>query len=302
MKVILAFTRILTRQTKTLVFTSFCIFTLLFVSLNVHAETFHLFHSDRLMPREKYQLDVLKLVLDNTQKQFGDYKIQTKESGLTIARRVKIAEQSPEILLWISPLNEINTNVEVIKYPIFNGLLGLRSIVVDKDNLHDLNQISNTQQLREYTVGQGPGWAEVKIYRHNGFNLVEARLSQLFNMLAKKRFDILPLGKLEISQQSLNQQEGAEQLIIAPKHMIYYPHPVLFHLNQKHELAIQRLTQGLKQVSEDGSLEALFTKHFSHVIAELKQRDMKVFALENNTLANKYRAQIKNASWFKTAQ
>ncbi|MDN4501384.1 hypothetical protein QX776_03185 [Alteromonadaceae bacterium BrNp21-10] len=257
-------------------------------SLQLHANDFHFLYNSQLTLRSDYELDVLKLALETTKSEYGDFTIITRESGYTISRIITMAQASPEVILWASPYNPINTHLNIIEYPIFNGIFGLRSIVVHNNTLKNLNNVKTLSELREYTIGQGPGWMDVAIYKHHGFNVIEARLNKLFNMTANKRFDLLPLGRIEIDDKILSTKKGGDELSIAPNHMIYYPHPVLFHLNQKHKKAINRLNDGMQEITENGSLAALFEQHFSHVTAQLKQQDMTVFQLENNTLPTKY--------------
>lgn len=263
-------------------------------SSQLHANDFHFIFNKQLTLRSNFQLEVLTLALEATQKAYGDYSVNTMESGYTLSRRMKIAKESPEIIIWASPYNPINKGLAIIEYPIFGGVLGLRSIIVHKDKLNDLAQIKTLSELNKYTVGQGPGWIDVSIYKHNGFNVVEARMTELFKMIANKRFDIFPLGKIEIDNAVLNSKEGGKDLIIAPNHMIYYPLPVLFRLDEKHKNAIKRLNDGMKKITKDGSLAALFERHYSDVTKQIQQQDMTVFELENNTLPTSYLERMKN--------
>ncbi|MDC8829501.1 hypothetical protein [Alteromonas gilva] len=254
----------------------------------LHADELHFLYNSQLKLRSDYELDVLNAVMEATEAEYGDYSIITLESGYTIERLIKHAEESPDVWLWASPYNPINTDLAVIEYPIFNGVLGLRSIIVHQDNLPALNQVTNLEALKQYTIGQGPGWTDVAIYRHNGFNVTEARLTRLFNMTANKRFELFPLGRIEIDQQTLQSKKGGDVLTIAPNHMIYYPHPVLFHLSHKHTKVIKRLREGLVTITNNGVLEALFESHFPQITAQLRQPDTIVFTLENNTLPQEY--------------
>ncbi|MCF2947965.1 hypothetical protein L0668_07595 [Paraglaciecola aquimarina] len=232
--------------------------------------------------------------MQSTKSEYGDFSITTEESGYTIARQIKIAQESPDIFMWASPYNPINQHLSIIEYPIFNGVLGLRSLVIHKNNLKNINLVTSIADLRRFTIGQGPGWMDVSIYKDNGFEVVEARLNKLFNMLSNERFELLPLGKLEIDLQTLSRKQGGHNLTIAPNHMIFYPHPVLFHLNQKHKKVIDRLSQGMQKITQNGELAALFEKHFSHETALINQAGMTVITMQNNTLPKKYLERMKS--------
>ena len=265
-----------------------------FGSLQLQANEYLFQYNSQLPLRSDYELAVLKLVLESTKDDYGDFNITTEESGYTIARQIKIAQERAQIFLWASPYNSLNTDLAIIEYPIFQGAFGLRSIVVHKDNLQKINSVSTLSELKQFSVGQGPGWMDVAIYKHHGFNVIEARLTKLFNMAANKRFDLLPLGRLEIDNEILATKTSGDELIVAPHHMIHYPHPVLFHLNVKHTQAISRLNDGMREITQNGALAALFNQHFSHVTAQLKQQDTIVFELENNTLPTKYLQRMKD--------
>lgn len=265
-------------------------------SLQLHAGDFDfIFNSQSQLPlRSNYELDVLNLALESTKSEYGDFSITIQGIGSTISRKVKVAQESPDIILWASPYNPINQHLTIIEYPIFNGVFGLRSIVVHKNNLKKLKLVNNIDDLREFTIGQGPDWMDVSIYKHSGFKVVEARLNKLFNMVSKERFDLLPLGRIEIDGETLKTKQGGSSLTIAPNHMIYYPHPVLFHLNQKHTKVINRLNEGMQKIIHNGALAALFEQHYSHVITQLNQPDMTVITMENNTLPAKYLERMNN--------
>ncbi|NVK56744.1 MAG: hypothetical protein HWE26_14145 [Alteromonadaceae bacterium] len=260
----------------------------------LQADEFHFLYNSQLKLRSDYELEVLKAALEATKVEYGDYAIITRESGNTISRLIRQAQEDPEVLLWASPYNPINRGIAVIEYPILNGVLGLRSIIVHQDNLPRLNRVNTLEQLKQFTIGQGPGWTDVAIYKHNGFNVTEARLTRLFQMTANKRFDLFPLGRIEIDKQTLQSKNGGDVLTIAPNHMIYYPHPVLFHLGQKHTKAVKRLRDGLATITNNGVLEALFETHFPQVTAQLRQPGTKVFKLKNNTLPDEYLEQMSH--------
>jgi hypothetical protein len=265
----------------------------------VYADDFQFLYNSQLTLRSNYELDVLKLVLTTTQEEYGDFTIRTRESGYTISRAIQVALESPDVFLWASPYNPINTDLSVIEYPIFNGVFGFRSIVAHNDTLKSLNMVTTLDELKNFTIGQGPGWMDVDIYKHHGFKVVEARLDKLFNMAANKRFDLLPLGRLEISDGILLTKKGGDKLSIAPKHMIYYPHPVLFHLNKKHTKAINRLNDGMEKITKNGSLSVLFSQHFPRISAQIKQQNLTVIKLENNTLPANFLERVKGSKFLK---
>ncbi len=265
-------------------------------SLPLYADNFNIILNNQLPLRSNYELDVLTLALETTKSEYGDFTIKTMESGYTISRQIKVAQESPDIILWASPYHSINTSLTIIEYPLFNGIFGLRGIVLHKSKLNDFNRVKNVDDLRKYTIAQGPGWMDVSIYKNSGFIVFEARLKKLFNMASQQRFDLLPLGIIEIDDETLKSKKGGNDLIIAPNHMIYYPHPVLFHLNQKHTKAISRLNDGMQEITRNGSLAALFEQRFPHVTAKLKQPGMTVISIENNFLPGRYLRATKGSA------
>ncbi|MDU0352983.1 hypothetical protein RS130_02705 [Paraglaciecola aquimarina] len=255
---------------------------------SVAAEHFQFLTNSQLPARSDYELNVLILVLEETKEAYGDYTISLRESGYSITRLNKIAHEHQDVILWASPYHPLNNKIAVIKQPIFNGVFGLRKIIMRKELIAKIHELKTLDSLKHYTIGQGPGWSDVEVYKDAGFTVVEASLSKLFKMASAQRFDLLPLGFIEIDEQLLKQKQGAEGLSIAPNHMFYYPHPVLFHLSQKHSSVVTRLNLGMQQILANGKLTTLFNQHFGKIAQHISQNGIHVFRMMNNKLPIEY--------------
>jgi hypothetical protein len=84
-----------------------------------------------------YTIDVLKLALDKTQTDYGDYKIEFKGHGLNVARVVKLVETGyyKNFFFKHSITTKMSKKVHTINFPIDRGILGYRLAIIHPSNL-----------------------------------------------------------------------------------------------------------------------------------------------------------------------
>ncbi len=235
--------------------------------------------------RVKHETEVIQLALDKSRKKYGDLALEVNFELLSNQRVERAIHDGQMINLTSSPIWMINENQDdqliVIPIPIARGLLGYRRCIVRKADLPKFSKIDTLADLRELTAGLVNTWTDVNIFEHSGLKWQGAKsIEQLHYMLTRSRFDYLPLGSVE-AKESLQNSPYRDELAIVPDLVIYYPLPVLVQVSVNRPILAERIEYGLRQAQADGSLDALFDKHYGTVVEELRAQKTRVIVMEN---------------------
>lgn len=233
-----------------------------------------------------YLTDILTTVLDKTVSEYGPYEIDFYSQNLSSNRSKLETERGALLDLLFSTHwrgRFVNPdNVIQIDYPVFEGMLGLRSLIVARERNDQFRQIRSTEDLLRFSAGQGSSWTDIDVLKANNISIVEAQLFDgLFPMLSKHRYDYLPLSILEA--QTALQTKGIKynNLMINEDIYLFYPMPFYLYINaNKPELA-ERLRKGLEIAQKDGSIQRLFRQHFYYVKPILGNEAKKLIVLQN---------------------
>lgn len=239
--------------------------------------------------RYVYDIELLRLVLDKTRPAYGDYQLQ----ALPVASFPRLLhslrnDTYPNLVLEISYDKALEESGELsyIRFPIELGIIGYRVCFVNPEVKDKVSQVTRLEQLRQFTIGQGSGWADIRILRHNGFSVTEvSNYTSLFKMVANGRFDLLCRGANELPMEYA-QYQYIPKLTYNETFALVYPMPRFFYLNSKHQRLKQRLEEGLKTAYADGSLLALWRKHNLANVELMQLAKRKVFHLDNPLLGS----------------
>ncbi len=245
-------------------------------------------NGDMTEGRVQHETRVIKLALEKSRDKYGDYEFRVNSTLLSNQRVERELREGESINLTSSPLWMINKSDDppliVIPIPIAHGLLGYRRCIIRKADLPRFARIETLEDLRKLTAGLVSTWSDVNIFEgadlawHGG-----KTIEQLHSMLARSRFDYLPLGSIEV-EQSLKNSPYREQLTIAPGLIIYYPLPILVQVSVNRPLLAERLEYGLRKSQKDGSLDRLFDEHYGQVMEKLRSQKTRVIHLKNPNL------------------
>jgi len=243
-----------------------------------------------------YLTDVLKLTLDATTPEYGPYEMQYFSQFLSSNRSKLETEKGVLLDLLFSPHwrgHYVNTeNVIPVEFPVLNGMLGLRSVILTQETLPSLKQSLNQVDFKQMTAGLGAKWVDVEILAANNIQVVEAqKFDALFPMLMHKRFDYVPLSVLEAQTALAEHRLIYSNLVISEDISLFYPIPFYLYVNAQRPVLAERLQKGLAITLADGSLDKLFDQHFAYVHAELK-RTRKHLVILNNPLISAEKNQM----------
>lgn len=183
---------------------------------------------------------------------------------------------------WLSTTNDRETKLIPIKIPIYQGMLGLRLLMVNKKAHQTVSKLSSLQDFQKLTGGHGLHWADLPVYEANGLPVsAHKHYESIFKMLE--------LGRIEYFHRGLNEIWGElagheDTLKIADNIMLFYPHPVYFFISKKRPELALKLEHGIKLAIEDGSFKKLFEESMGQYIANGNLSSRQLIVLKNPNL------------------
>jgi hypothetical protein len=239
--------------------------------------------------RDDYQFALLTLALDKTVKDYGAYQLTRVVRSYSTSRLRREINRGDVVNVHAGPWRPLETREDKlperslrVNVPIFGDLLGYRKLLIRRDDVARFKAIRQVGDLKRLVVGQANGWVDVEIYRHNGYRVNDiANPATLFDMLARKRIDYIPISLMDAKTTLASRPELAEQLMLLPDITLYFPLPVIFYVNIHEPRMAERLEAGLKLARQDGSFERLFRSHFAGELQLIRDGSSKRFMLNN---------------------
>ena len=227
--------------------------------------------------RYLYGAQLLELALKKTGK---PYKIVVPEDQEVNEGRGELMVINGEYdLQFHSTTREREQKMIPVKIPVYRGVLGLRLLLVKKNNLSKISGISDLSTLRSYTGGHGKFWGDLPVYKENNLDVVtNVKYEGLFKQLIEGRFHYFHRGLNEIWDE---QERYAKDLVIADNIMLFYKHPVYFFVTKKRPELATLLEQGLKVALEDGSYKQHFLNYMGKFIKKADLASRKLVVLKN---------------------
>ncbi|MED5523646.1 MAG: amino acid ABC transporter substrate-binding protein [Pseudomonadota bacterium] len=239
--------------------------------------------------RYDYHWALLKLALEQTSEQYGDYQLEPAPLVMSESRQFQ-ALGGPLLSVMISPADiENEKRFLPVRIPLDKGLIGYRVLLIRKERQAEFSRINNLEQLRKLTVGQGRDWRDVRVWQDNGFEVVQgSNYNGLFQMLLSGRFDFFSRSIVEVQDELAQRRQQMPDLAIEKSILIYYPWPFYFYFARTDagQKLADRVQVGLMKVFNDPVLfEPLFNRFNGATLAQLNLQERHVFYLENPFLS-----------------
>tara|TARA_R110002073_G_scaffold84612_8_gene201928 strand:+ start:31955 stop:32899 length:945 start_codon:yes stop_codon:yes gene_type:complete len=228
--------------------------------------------------RNDYFIAVLRLALDKTHDQYGDYLLEESSQPLTQSRAIAMLSADDEVdVLWSMTSRLRETQMLPVRIPLLKGLMGYRLFIIRAEDEMWFKDITTLDQLRELRAGQGHDWPDAEILRSNGLHVeTSVEYENLFRMLHAGRFDFLPRAINEPWEEVKARKEL--DLSIEKNLLLYYPTASYFFVSKNNPALAERLRTGLEKAIADGSFETLLLNHpinaFALKNARMKERHM----------------------------
>ena len=242
--------------------------------------------TEELLPNagSVYELALLHEVLERTRPDYGAYEEQPFTQSVSDARAYQLVIEGRLVNLLAAGVGQPPLEREMIPvaFPIDKGLLGWRVSSIDRRSQDRLSHVNSLEELRQFRVGQGSDWADVRIYEYNKIPVETATdFELLFPMLLHGRFDLFPRGLFEIHRELAAYGKRYPDLAIEQHLLLHYPFCDAYYVSRSAPHLAARLKAGLERMEADGSLDALLNKHFGQLLADLNLRQRVVIDLQN---------------------
>ncbi|OEG75399.1 hypothetical protein BEL05_07240 [Shewanella colwelliana] len=248
-------------------------------------------------PKQSYYIDLLRLAMEKSRSQYGDYQLEPVTMEMPQVRTIKLVEQQQLDVVWTMTSKTREQTLSAIYFPLLKGLMGHRIAIVRAEDKQKFADINSVEQLKRLIVGQGTDWPDSDILQQQGFTLVRGAAKNLIAMLNKARFDYF----LRALHEPWDEVVGHPELIVDESFMVTYPSPIYFFVNRDNTLLAERIEHGLRAALVDGSFDDLFYHHA--ITADMLQRanlpNRRVFKLDNPLLSDSSKNLLSERSlWF----
>lgn len=235
--------------------------------------------------RALYYRDLLQLALDKTLDTDGGYELRAAPMMNRARLRLELINGHYTNLFSVDsqrPAAEA-IHLDYARFPVDLGILGYRICFVSPARAEEVARITRLDRLQGLLHGQGLGWQDVAILRHNGMQVREvAEYERLFRLVAKGRIDLFCRGANELYSELA--QRPDQGLQVDAHLLLYYPFSRLFYTHKRNQQGLDRINRGLQLAWADGSLQSLWRTHFKPALDQAKLPGRLLFKLENPTL------------------
>ncbi len=243
--------------------------------------------------RGSYPIALLHLAIE---KSGADYQLVPSGQVMSQHRTLRqLGSSSGLDVVWTMTSPEREKELRPIRIPIDRGLIGWRLLLIHQDNEEKFQQLDE-KHLKTSPSVQGNDWPDYPILKANNFRvLAGGDFDAMFKMLQAKRIDYFPRSLTEVWPEL--QQRPGMSLAVAPKWVLHYPAALYFFVQKDNIELANALEIGLLRAIEDGSMQQLFSQHFSSAIQQADLKSRTVIQLTNPILPAE--TPLKNkALWF----
>lgn len=218
---------------------------------NLHAEI----KTPMVFPgRDTLILELVELAL---QKNSASQNISHATEYLSDARLVEQVRNGNIDLMWAGASQDLQDQLQAIKLPIFKGLAGYRTFVIEKNSQYKFSGVKNINDLMALKAGLGRSWSDTKILEAANLDVVKpVKAESLFHMVEGDRFDYLPLGVHE--SHGVVRDQHDLNLAVENNIILVYPSAMYFYVSKQNSGLYQALNNGLEIAIKDGSFDEVF--------------------------------------------
>ncbi len=223
------------------------------LSLSASAEIIKYNQSDA-DPNGYYAARMIKLALEHIDTK---YELEVVPGTLTQTRMVEDTLNNTLDIIWAGTSRDLEEQLELVRIPLYKGLLGHRFLIIRKGDQAKFDQVKNLDDLRKIRLGQGTAWADTKILEANGLNVVKSmKYQNLFFMLEGDRFDAFPRAVFEPFGEVDKRPEL--NLTVEKNLMLVYKLDFFLFVNKNKKKLARDLELGLERAIADGSFDKVF--------------------------------------------
>ena len=205
-------------------------------------------------PRWNYALGLIELALKESGR---DYTLQPTAEEMSQTRAARELELGAIDFIWTGTSAEYEQRFRPVRIPVMRGLDGYRICLIDPKRQPAFSAAKSLTDLQQLTIGQDPGWSDVKVLEAAGFKIVPGAYESLYDMAERDRFDCFLRGVHEAPADAAKHPGLAVENDV----LIVYPFTSFFFVNKDNTKLAEDLENGLKKAYADGSFMAYFKNH-----------------------------------------
>jgi len=244
----------------------------------------------RYIPSYLYYQDLMVAALDTTVGEYGPYVLAPDTDAFPTLRVLREVERGKLINVFAGPaLTDIVTSeIITVPIPISKGMSSYRIMIIRDGDQARFDTINTFEALKEVVLGQMYGWKDVKIYRENGFTVMDTQsFDSLIAMLLMGRIDGIPIGADLIDYFLEDYAEGISGLAIERELVMHYPFPYFFFVSENEPVLAERLQLGLESIYASGEMDEVFRRHRQKTLNKLQLSQRRVYLLNNPYLSKR---------------
>jgi hypothetical protein len=237
-----------------------------------------------------YDYELLRLALERTRESHGAFELRSSTVPMNQARAAdEIVNGSGAVTIFARSTSlEHEERMQPIRVPIDKGLISYRVFLIRSDLRPRLDAVASLDDLRKFSVGSFVTWADTRILRDGGFEVVTGDSYEgLFRMLVAKRFDLYSRSVDEAYREYDERKALLPDMAVDDKLLLHFPTTRYFFVQRSaagQQLAA-RVEAGLEQMIRDGSFDAHFHKHKGPLIERANLKSRRVFRIGNPFLS-----------------
>ena len=237
-----------------------------------------------------YFTNLIQLALNKSAEKFGPSQLVLSSTTLNQGRWIRMLEQNVYLdVAWGGASFAREDKLIAIPIDLLGGILGVRAMVIRRDDRLKFNNITSLAMLKKLTACQAEHWPDTAILEASGLKVHKTAIFETnFRMLEKGRCDYFPRGIHEAySEIEKYQILWGNQLILYDELLLVYPFNMWLYVNKENQALAQRIEYGLKQAINDGSFKKIIQTHpvTNHLFPLAHWQGKRLFVI-NNPLQN----------------
>ncbi|WP_331351401.1 hypothetical protein [Cellvibrio sp. UBA7671] len=228
-----------------------------------------------------YCVTLLNMALTASKQDNEIIDVKFTEFNYSQARLLRELNFVSNSVAWSMSDDNRNSLLTPIRIPLFKGLLGMRVLLIRKEDQLIFDKIKTLDDLGDFVAGQGAHWPDTKILRDNGLRVVTAMESKsLLKMLKGKRFDYFPRGVVEAWYEASLKKDPS--LAVEKNILLAYSSDLYFYVSADNQELAKRIEKGLKILIDNGEFDRYFYNHprVKESLSQLESNRRRIFYLD----------------------
>lgn len=241
---------------------------------------------EREAPHRAYADAALALALELSRDRYGPYRIVRQTQDTVIRRQLLELDAGGSLSVAVAmPMPEWLSGAIPVRVPLMRGLASFRFFLGREADRPLYASVKTADDLRAFTIGQGPGWSSARILEDAGFKVVYGGAHPtLIPMLHSGRFQLLMRTLYEVEPELRAHSATHPGLTIVDSFAVYSYTPMYFFVAKSQPELAERLAYGLKKSYDNGQHDRLIQQYFGDSLKLLQNRRLRFIALPNTNI------------------